>query len=85
MIHIVMHRKRHGGVCPINAGTAGVNQVTHFVVSTPLQNVRKTNYVAVHIGQRIFDGIADSGLSGEVDHALWFVISKGLLNCRTIC
>ena len=85
VIYIVMHRKRHGGVCSINAGTTGVNQVTHFVVSTPLQNVRKTNDVAVHIGQRIFDGIADSGLSGEVDHALWFVISKGLFNCRTIC
>ena len=55
-----------------------------FVVTTSFQNVCKTNDIAFHIGQRVFDGIADSGLSGKVDPALWFVISKGLFHDTAI-
>ena len=80
-----MHGKGHRGVCTINGTGRGIDQMFYFVVTTSLQNVSKTNDIAFHIVQRVFDGIADSGLSGKVDHALWFVISEGLFNCRTIC
>ena len=87
----VVLEKKFGAPQIINDGVTIAKEIEleNHLENTGAQLVRevcsKTNDVAVHIGQRVFDGIADSGLSGEVDHALWFVISKGLFNCRTIC
>ena len=38
--------------------------------------VRKADDVAVDVGQRVVDGVAHPGLSGEVDHALGLVRGK---------
>ena len=42
--------------------------------------MHKTNDVAVDISHRVFYGIADPGLGGEVNDPLWFVVGKGRLD-----
>jgi hypothetical protein len=47
-------------------------------VTTTFQNVCEADDVAFHIGQWVFNGIADSGLCCKVYYALWFVFLEGL-------
>jgi len=47
------------------------------MVAAAFQNVSKANDVTVNIGQRVVDGVTESGLGSEVDHTLGLIRCKG--------
>ena len=53
-------------VAAVHAGGASVDEVFDFVVAAGFQNVVESDEVALDVGVRVRDGIADAGLCGEV-------------------
>src|SRR5680860_1511339 len=51
-------------------GRVEAERMLHPVVPAPLQHVEETHQVAVYVGVRILQGIAHTGLSRHVGHAL---------------
>ena len=62
VIHILVDRKRHGGVGTINAGAAGIDQMLDPMVTAPFKDVSKANNVAVDIGKWVVDGVTHASL-----------------------
>ena len=56
----------------------------HLVVAAGLQNIVESNQIALHIGVRIGDGVADPGLCGQINHYCYPVVSEYLLYCLAI-
>ena len=56
----------------------------NVVVSAAFKNVQITNQVSVSISERVFQGVANSCLRGEMDHAVKFLVSKKPGNTFTI-
>jgi len=73
VVHVVVDAEGHRRVGPVDGGGRGVGQVLHAVVSAALQNVHEADEVGVDVGVRILEGIADTGLGGEMDDALGFL------------
>ena len=85
MIHILVDRKRHGGVGTINAGTAGINQMLNTMVTAPFEDVSKANDVAVDVSKWVVDGLTHTSLGRQIDHPLWLVCGETVFNGRSIC
>ena len=49
-----------------------------------LEHMQRAHDVRLHVGMRIFHGVADAGLCGEVHHPLRPVIGKGLFNAVAV-
>ncbi len=79
VIDVVVYRKGHRRVSAIDARTACIDEMLHAEVPAALEDVSKADDVTVDIGQRIFDRVADAGLSGKVDHALRLVGCKAVM------
>ena len=80
VINVVMYRKGHRRVCPVDTRAARVHQVFNTVVTAAFQYMGEPDDVAIDVGERILDGIAHASLCGKVDDALWFMAAKALLN-----
>ena len=79
MVHIMVHRERHGSVGAIHTGTAGIHQMFNAIVTASFKDVCKADDVAIDVRQWVVNGIANTGLRGKVHHALWLVRFKGVL------
>ena len=53
-------------------------------MTTTFKNVGKANNVAINVGQRVVNGIANTSLSCQIDHPLRLVSFKGVLNGLTV-
>ena len=52
----------------------------HLVVATRFQNVHEPDHVALHVGVRIRDGIADTRLRSKVNDLVEFLFGKKFVN-----
>ncbi len=84
VVDVLVNGKRHGGVGAIDAGTTGVNQMLDAVVAAAFKDVGEADDVAVDVGERVLDGVAHTGLGGEVDDALGLVSGKGRFDSAAI-
>ena len=80
MVHVVMHRERHRRIRAIDAGTRGINEVLHAIMSTSFKDMREAEDVAVYIGQGVVDGVPNTGLCSKIDYSYWLMISKSRIN-----
>ena len=66
IIHPVIRAERDFLVATVDAAGAGINQVLHRMMPAGLQDVVEPDHIALDVGIRILDAIADTGLSGKV-------------------
>src|SRR3569623_1828296 len=76
VVDVVMHREGHISVRAVHRARRGVDEVLDAVMTAALQDIQKTDDVAVDVGARVFDGVAHAGLGGEVHHALRLVLGE---------
>ena len=84
MVHIVVHRERHGGVSAINARAAGIHKVFNTMMAATFKNMGKTHDIAVDIGEWVVKRVAHTCLGRQVNHALGFVTGEGRLHRLTV-
>lgn len=65
-VDAVLLRERHLLVAAVYRAGAGVDEVIDRVVAAGLEHVEETNEVALQVGARVLDGVADARLGGEV-------------------
>ena len=68
VVHLVVRRIGHLLVASVDRGTAGVDQVLHFVVAAGFEQVVEPDEVAFYVAAGIGDRVANTGLSGKVYH-----------------
>lgn len=54
----------------IDAARTGIQEVLHGMMAAVLQDVEKTKYVTLHVGVRIFYGVAYTSLPSEIHHGI---------------
>lgn len=79
-VHAVLLRERHLLVAAVDRAGAGVDQVLHWVVAAGLEHVEESDEVALEVGARVLDGVADARLCGEVHHDVEAVLSEQALD-----
>ena len=70
VVHRVADGERHLGIGAIDAGRAGIDQMADLLVAARLEDVEEADQVAVRVGMRVLQRVADAGLCCEVQHAL---------------
>src|SRR6516225_2352634 len=78
MIYIVIYRERQLDVGPVHRAGGSVNQMFDFEMPAVFQDVPEANQIAVDIGARVFQRIADTRLGGKVDHELGSMLVEQL-------
>jgi hypothetical protein len=58
--------------------------VFNTVVTAAFQDMCETQDVAVDVGERIFNGIANTGLCSQINDTLWLVRFKAGFDCLPI-
>ena len=66
IIHPVVRAERHLLVAAVYAAGTGVDQVLHRMMTASLQDVVEPDHIALDVGIRVLDAIANTGLSGKV-------------------
>ena len=78
VVDVVMDRERHQGIGAVNGARRGKNQMLNFLLPAAFQDIDEPHQIAVDIGIRIDDGIADTGLGRQMNHELeGFFFKKG--------
>lgn len=67
-VDAVLLGERHLLVAAVDRAGAGVDQVLHRVMAAGLEHVEEADEVALEVGARVLDGVADARLRGEVHH-----------------
>lgn len=67
-VHAVLLGERHLLVAAVDRAGAGVDEVIDRVVAACLKDVEEADEVALEVGARVLDGVADTGLGREVHH-----------------
>ena len=67
-VDAVLLGERHLLVAAVDRAGAGVDQVLDRVVAACLKDVEEADEVALEVGTRVLDGVADARLGGEVHH-----------------
>lgn len=52
----------------------------HGIVAAGFQNVIEANHVALDVGIRVGDGIANTSLSAQIDHNVWVILLKNTVD-----
>lgn len=79
-VDAVLLGERHLLVAAVDRAGTGVDQVLHRVVAAGLEHVKEADEVALQVGARVLDGVADSRLGGEVHHNVEAVLSEKTLD-----
>lgn len=67
-VDAVLLGERHLLVAAVDRAGAGVDQVLYRMVAACLEHVEESDEVALEVGARVLDGVADARLGGEVHH-----------------
>ena len=73
IIHPVVRAERDFLVAAVHTAGTGIDQVLYRMMSAGLQDVVESDHVALDIGIRILDAIADTSLSGKVHYDIEMV------------
>ena len=79
-VHAVLLGERHLLVAAVDRAGAGVDQVLDRVVAAGLEHVEEADEVALQVGARVLDGVADARLGGEVHHDVEAVLGEQALD-----
>ncbi len=80
VVDLVVFAVRDLAVQAINRTGRRIEQMLHLVVAACLENVEEADHVALHVGIRVRDGVAHSGLCREVHHLVELLGSKELVD-----
>ena len=83
-VDAVLLAEGHLLVAAVDGARARVHQVLHRVVAAGLQDVEEADQVAVHVCERVLDGVAHARLRGEVHHHVEAVPREQALDQRGI-
>lgn len=67
LIDLIAFAKRHPGVGTIDRAAGGVDQVGRRMMPAGFEDVEKADQIRLRVGVGIVEGVADSGLRGEVN------------------
>lgn len=84
VIDLVVGGIRNLLVAAVHAGGARVHEVFDLIVATCFQDVVETDEVALDVGIRVRDGIADTGLGGEVHDDGKVVFLEQAVDCSLV-
>ena len=70
MVRTVMLAERHSRVCAIDAAGAGVDQMRRTCVPARFEHIGEADQVALDIGVRIFEAVANTGLRREMNDTI---------------
>lgn len=79
-VHAVLLGERHLLVAAVDRAGAGVGEVLDRVVAAGLEDVEEADEVALEVCAGILDGVADTGLGGEVYHNVEAVLREQALD-----
>lgn len=79
-VHAVLLGERHLLVAAVDRAGAGVDQVLDRVVAAGLEHVEEADEVALEVGARVLDGVADARLGNEVHHYIEAVLGEQALD-----
>lgn len=79
-VHAVLLGERHLLVAAVDRAGAGVDEVLDRVVAAGLEDVEEADEVALEVCAGILDGVADTGLGGEVYHNVEAVLREQALD-----
>lgn len=79
-VHAVLLGERHLLVAAVDRAGAGVDQVLDRVVAAGLEHVEEADEVALEVGARVLDGVADARLGSEVHHYIEAVLGEQALD-----
>ena len=84
IVHLVLDGIGHLLVGAVDAGGRGIHQMLHRMIPAGLQNIIKTDDIAldVHIG--IGNGIPDTGLGCQIHHHMEAVLCKAVVNALSV-
>ena len=84
VIDLVVGGIRNLLVAAVHAGGARVHEVLNLIVAACFQDVVETDEVALDVGIRVRDGIADTGLGGEVHDDGKVVFLEQAVDCSLV-
>src|SRR6266513_741491 len=84
MIGVVMLGERLLRIQPVDRTARCEHHVLDVGVPPTLQDVLKAEDVALDVCEWILDGIANAGLRGEMDDALWTSLTKETGHLRPV-
>lgn len=79
-VHAVLLGERHLLVAAVDRAGAGVDEVLDRVVAAGLEDVEEADEVALEVCAGILDGVADTGLGGEVYHNVEAILREQALD-----
>lgn len=79
-VHAVLLGERNLLVAAVDRAGARVDEVLDRVVAAGLEHVEEADEVALEVGTRILDGVADARLCGEVHHYIEAVLGEQALD-----
>lgn len=79
-VDAVLLGERHLFVAAVDRAGARVDQVLDRVVAAGLEHVEEADEVALEVGARVLDGVADARLGGEVHHDVEAVLGEQALD-----
>ena len=85
VIHGIAFSKRHLGIAAIDAGAAGIDQMSDLVLAAALQDIAKAQQIGVGVIVGLVNGVAHTGLSSEVQNLGWSHFVKQLGHALAVC
>ena len=79
-VHTVLLGERNLLVAAVDRAGARVDEVLDRVVAAGLEHVEEADEVALQVGARVLDGVADARLCSEVHHYVEAVLSEQALD-----
>lgn len=79
-VDAVLLGERHLLVAAVHRAGAGVDQVLDRVVAAGLEDVEEADEVALQVGARVLDGVADARLGGKVHNDVEAVLGEQALD-----
>lgn len=79
-VDAVLLGERNLLVAAVDRAGAGVDEVLDRVVAAGLEHVEESDEVALEVGARVLDGVADARLGGEVHHDVEAVLGEQALD-----
>ena len=87
MVHRLSLIKGEIAIAPIHRAAGGVDQVVHAVMAAALENVPEADQIALDVGGRILEGVANPSLSSQIHHFLglcrWKAVSMASRSSRS--
>lgn len=79
-VDAVLLGERNLLVAAVDRAGAGVDEVLDRVMAAGLEHIEESDEVALEVGARVLDGVADTGLGSEVHHYIEAVLCEQALD-----